>query len=221
MVNIFTAMKLGVTFCTNISAFYCSRRAQSAAPTCTEGTRDWVPNHQILRDSMKLLAKLYSLCFWCCGRPRRKFLLCLREWTGQHQKGLEKQNTPSAEMALSENDGEALGFGFGRCENKASGALRQHQLKNINISLKYLIYLITTPPPKMFFGRNFKGNNTCFGFFSSLSIQLILFWKAMCKTATGEHVTGKLNNQHIQRKWQFSQLLTIFNGLHSKVVFLF
>lgn len=49
-------------------------------------------------------------------------------------------------MALSEIDGEALGFGFGRCENKAGGALRQHTLKNSNISLKYLIYLITTAP---------------------------------------------------------------------------
>lgn len=42
----------------------------------------------------------------------------------EHQKGLEKQNAPSAEMALAEIDGKALGFGFGRCENKASGALR-------------------------------------------------------------------------------------------------
>lgn len=36
MLNIFTAMKLGMTFCTNISGFYWSRRAQSAAPTCAE-----------------------------------------------------------------------------------------------------------------------------------------------------------------------------------------
>lgn len=71
ILNIFTAMKLGMTFCTNISGFYWSTRAPSAVPTCAEGTRNWVPNHQILRNSMKMLAKLYPLCFWCCRRPRR------------------------------------------------------------------------------------------------------------------------------------------------------
>lgn len=75
-------------------------------------------------------------------------------------------------MVLSEIDGEALGFGSGRCENKASGALRQNQLKNINICLKYLIYLITTTPKNVLWKKLQGEKHLLWFFFSLLSIQL-------------------------------------------------
>lgn len=173
MVNIFTAMKLGMTFCTNTSGIHRSTRDQSAAPICAEGTRNWVPNHQILRDSMKMLAKLYPLCFWCCKRLRIKFHLGLREWTERYQKGLEKQTHQVLRWFCQKLMGRLWGLALQGVRTR----LQMHwgninlKHKNINISLKYLIYLITTAPKNVLWEK-FQGEKHSFWFLSLLSIQL-------------------------------------------------
>lgn len=80
----------------------------------------WLSNWGIPRKC--LLSKSYSLCFWCCRRPRRKYLLCFRKWTAQSQKVLERQNSPSEKIVSSEIDAKGFLFScFERYENKPSG----------------------------------------------------------------------------------------------------
>lgn len=125
--NIFTGVKLGMTFCTTFSRFYWSRRAPSAAPTCAEGTRNWVPNHQILRDSIKMLAKLYPLCFWCCKKPEENSFCASGSQLNNIRKVLRSKCT-KCWNGFVRNWWGGFEVWVWRCENKASGALRQNQL---------------------------------------------------------------------------------------------
>lgn len=69
----------------------------------------------------------------------------------------------------------------------------------------------------MFFGRNFKGKTTCFGFFFSLlSIQLAPPLESHVQDSHGRKTDWKA-----KKSIHPEEVLTIFNGLHSSVMFLF